>query len=331
MKIHAFRGYRYGIGKVADISKVVAPPYDQISSPMQRRLHDMDPHNIVRLTLPLNSQYAEARLVLDRWCAEQSWQPEERPAIYAYHQTYKAGGAPITRMGFVALGEVSDYARGEVLPHERTHAGPKRDRLALLEATGADIGLLFMLVGDPDGALVRSINPGGAPTVEARDLRGEHHTLWRITDEATIAAVTRHVAERPVIIADGHHRYETAVGYAASHPAARNKLMAFFPLEGPGLTILPNHRLVHNVDGFDIERFLSAATTSFDVAPLGDPLTFRPENGKLAVVTRDRAAVLTLRDDALIVWPNGTSNAWRRLAVSILHEGLLHPFLDITD
>jgi uncharacterized protein (DUF1015 family) len=331
VKIHAFRGYRYGIGKVADISKVVAPPYDQISSPMQRRLHDMDPHNIVRLTLPLNSQYAEARLVLDRWCAEQSWQPEERPAIYAYHQTYKAGGAPITRMGFVALGEVSDYARGEVLPHERTHAGPKRDRLALLEATGADIGLLFMLVGDPDGALVRSINPGGAPTVEARDLRGEHHTLWRITDEATIAAVTRHVAERPVIIADGHHRYETAVGYAASHPAARNKLMAFFPLEGPGLTILPNHRLVHNVDGFDIERFLSAATTSFDVAPLGDPLTFRPENGKLAVVTRDRAAVLTLRDDALIVWPNGTSNAWRRLAVSILHEGLLHPFLDITD
>ena len=338
MKIRAFRGYRYGIGRVADVSAVVAPPYDQISPDMQQRLHAMHPHNIVRLTLPLDvgggpGKYASARLVLDHWVAERAWEREEWPAIYAYHQTYAVGGTPITRMGFIALGDVTEYARGEVLPHERTHAGPKRDRLALLEATGTDIGLLFMLVGDPDGALTRLINPGGTPTVEARDLKREHHKLWRIIDATTIDAVVRHLADRPVIIADGHHRYETAVEYAKTHPDARAKLMAFFPVEGPGLTIFPNHRLVHNVHVFDLDRFLASASAWFDVAPLDDPLAFQAENRRLAVVTRDRAVTLRLRDDAApkIAWPPATSPAWRELAVSVLHEGLLRPLLDITD
>jgi len=347
VKIRAFRGYRYGIGRVADVSRVVAPPYDQISPEMRHQLHAMDPHNIVRLTLPLNMgapqlkdpqtpsepDYSRAKQVLDRWLAEGVWAREERPAIYAYHQTYTVDGTTITRMGFVALGEVTPYASGEVLPHERTHAGPKRDRLALLEATGTDIGLLFMLVEDAAGRLVRLIDPGGTPTAEARDLKGERHALWRITDEATIAEVARHLAERPVIIADGHHRYETAVDYATRNPAAREKLIAFFPLEGPGLTILPNHRLVHTVHDFGVERFLAGAAAWFDVAPLADPLTFRPDNRRLAVVAGEHAAVLALRDDAFarIAWPAGTSAAWRGLAVSILHEGLLRPLLDITD
>jgi uncharacterized protein (DUF1015 family) len=318
------------------VSSVVAPPYDQISPEMQRRLLAMDPDNIVRVTLPEDGpgdKYARARVILDRWMTDGVWQREKWPAIYAYHQTYTVGGTPITRMGFVALGEVTDYARGEVLPHERTHAGPKRDRLALLEATGADIGLLFMLVGDPEGSLLELINPGGAPIAHARDLRGEQHRLWRIDDEATITRVVARLAQRPVIIADGHHRYETAVGYAQRNPAAREKLMAFFPLEGPGLTIFANHRLVHDVDGFDLGRFLADAAPWFDVQPLTDPVAFTADTRRLAVVAGDEAAVLRLRDDAFarIAWPEGTSAAWRGLAVSILHEGLLRPLLDITD
>jgi uncharacterized protein (DUF1015 family) len=321
---------------VRDVSPVVAPPYDQISPDLQQRLLAMDPDNIVRVTLPEDGpgdRYARAKLVLDRWLAEGVWQREEWPAIYAYHQTYAVGGTPVTRMGFVALGEVTPYARGEVLPHERTHAGPKRDRLALLEATGADIGLIFMLAGDPDGSLVNLINPGGAPLAEARDLKGERHHLWRIDDDSTIAAVAARLAEGPVIIADGHHRYETAVEYAERNPHARQKLMAFFPLEGPGLTIFANHRLVHNVNDFDFGRFLAAAAPWFDVAPLADPLAFTPENRRLAVVAGDRAVALTLRADAFdrIAWPPSTSREWRGLAVSILHEGLLRPLLDITD
>ena len=346
MKIRAFRGYRYGIGRVADVSRVVAPPYDQISPEQQRALHAKDPHNIVRLTLPMDhaggvpgaadpneARYASARLVLDRWIEDGVWAREEWPAIYAYHQAYRVAGVPITRMGFIALGEVTEYARGEVLPHERTHAGPKRDRLALLQATGADIGMLFMLVPDRDGALGHLLHPGGTPTAEARDLKGELHRLWRITDEATIAAMVRHVAGGPVLIADGHHRYETAVEYATRNPAAGEKLMAFFSLDGPGLTILPNHRLVHDVHVFDLDRFLESAAPWFEVTPLDDPLAFRPENTRLAVVAGTRAASLRLRGDAAnrIAWPPETSPAWRSLAVSVLHEGLLRPLLDITD
>jgi len=220
-----------------------------------------------------------------------------------------------------------------VLPHERTHAGPKRDRMDLLEATAADVGLLFMLVGDADGDLRHATTPSGEPIAEAIDLRGEHHRLWCIADDATIARVQALMAGRPVIIADGHHRYETAVAYAERHPAAGHKLMAFFALEAPGLTILPNHRLVHGIPGFDFDDLMQTAASWFDVAPLTDPLSAQLDNRAIGVVSGSDAALLRLRPDAFdrIAWPARTSQAWRALAVSILHEGLLRPLLGITD
>jgi uncharacterized protein (DUF1015 family) len=337
MKIQAFHGFRYAAGEGRDLSPVVAPPYDQISPEMRERLLAMSPHNIVRVTLPREEPgqdpYESARKVLDGWLAAGVWAPERQPALYPYQQTYAVDGATITRAGFIALGEVTDYAKGVVRPHERTHAGPKRDRMRLLEATGADVGLLFMLVGDPGGALLATVAAGGAPIAEARDLKGETHRLWRITDEAVIARAQALMAPRPVIIADGHHRYETAVEYAATHPEARHKLMAFCALEAPGLTILPNHRLVHDVAGFALDKLASAARAWFDVAPLADPLGFRPRNRTIGVVAGRQAMVFRLRDDAFerLPWPRATSRAWRELAVSILHEGLLRPLLDITE
>jgi uncharacterized protein (DUF1015 family) len=351
MNIRPFRGYRYGIGRARDVSKVVAPPYDQIGPETQAHLYAMSPENIVRVTLPRAEvepppggrgeaptagpvdKYARARDVLDTWLGQGVWAPEEAPAIYPYHQTYTVGGTPITRKGFVALGEVTDYGRGVVLPHERTHTGPKQDRMALLEATGADIGLLFMLVGDPSGELLRATTPPGPPVAEARDLKGEHHVLWRVTDAQTVARVQALVAGRQVIIADGHHRYETAVEYRRRHPEATHKLMAFFALEAPGLTILPNHRLVHGVSGWSFDRLCSAAREWFDVRPLPEPAAFRPTNREIGVVSGGEAAVFSLPDAAhgRVPWPAGTSPAWRRLAVSILHEALLKPWLDITD
>lgn len=337
MKIRAFRGYRYGLGQQRDFSKVAAPPYDQISPQTQEQLLALSPHNIVRVTLPREEpgadKYRGARHVLEGWLADGVWAREERAAIYPYHQTYAVGGVPVTRAGFVALGEVSDYAQGVVRPHERTHAGPKQDRMRLLEATGADVGLLFMLVSDPDRALLEAVRPTGEPIAEARDLKGELHRLWRITDGATIARVKALMAPKSVIIADGHHRYETAVEYGRRHSGARDKLMAFCTLEAPGLTIFPNHRLVHRVDGFTLEGLAKAAGAWFDVGPLDDPLRFRPTNRTIGVVAGRRAMVFSLRDDAFerLPWPRGTSRAWRGLAVSILHEGLLKPLLDITD
>ena len=337
MKIKRLRGYRCARVGTRDVSSVVAPPYDQISPEMQDRLYAMSPDNIVRVTFGRDEggldRYDGARAILDAWLAAGVWARDAAPAIYPYHQTYEVGGQRVTRRGFIALGEVSDYAHGVVLPHERTHAGPKLDRLKLLEATAADIGLLFMLVSDPKGEILRATEPHGEPLAEARDLRGELHQLWRITDEAVMAGVEALMAPRPVIIADGHHRYETAVEYARRHPAASEKLMAFFALEAPGLTIFPNHRLVHGVRDFSLTRLMAGAREWFEVAPLDDPESFRPTNRRLGVVAADQAAIFTLRDAAAgrIAWPAGTSPAWRELAVSILHEGLLRPLLGITD
>jgi len=341
VRIKPFRGYRCGIGREYDLTKVVAPPYDQISPETQERLYAMSPDNVVRVSYPRDApppgetadKYLRAHETLDRWLAEGTWAREEWPAIYPYTQTYRAGGSEVTRTGFVALGEVTDYARGVVLPHERTHAGPKQDRMRHLETTGADIGLLFMLTADPQGLLREATAGSGAPIAEARDLRGELHRLWRITDTTTIERVQTLMAAAQVIIADGHHRYETAVEYRRRHPAAEDKLMAFFTLEAPGLTIFPNHRLVHHVRDFSLARLLDGARRWFDVTRLDDPGAFTATPSRLAVVAGPEAAVLTLRPKAAgtIGWPPGTSPAWRALAVSVLHEGLLRPLLDIDD
>jgi uncharacterized protein (DUF1015 family) len=336
MRIRPFRGYRYRTDK-PDVSAVVAPPYDQIDPETQARLHAMSPHNVVRITLPREEPgrdpYQRARETLEAWLADGTWVPDDRPAIYPYQQTFSLGGREVTRRAFVALGEVSEYARGVVRPHERTHHGPKQDRRRLLEATRADTGLLFMLVDDAAGDLAEAWNPPDEPVAEARDLRGEIHRLWRITDERVIARLVEAMVPRSVIIADGHHRYETAVEYARRHPEARHKMMAFCARQAPGLAILPNHRLVHGLRGFSLEHLARAARRWFDVAPLGDPLAFQPAPRRIGVVSADGALELRLRDDAFdaIAWPAGSSPAWRRLAVSVLHEGLLRPLLGITD
>jgi len=335
MEIKPLRGYRYGGDTRRDMSAVVAPPYDQISPESQERLYAMSPHNIVRVSYPKEAadKYREARQVLDRWLAEEAWRADEQPAIYPYDQTYTVGERSVTRTGFIALGQVSDYARGVVLPHEHTHAGPKKDRMDLLEATKADIGLLFMLTSDPDGSLRSATAPAGEPIAEARDLRGERHRLWRTTDPATIEQARSRMADRRVIIADGHHRYETAVAYAERHADAGYKLMAFFALEAPGLTILANHRLVHSVQGFDFDDLMQTAGRWFEVAPLDDPMAACLDNRTIAVVSGPDAALLRLKPGELdhIAWARGTSAAWRGLAVSILHEALLRPLLGITD
>jgi uncharacterized protein (DUF1015 family) len=341
MRIKAFRGYRHGIGRERDVTKVVAPPYDQISPEMQEHLYALSPDNIVRVSYPRDApaagetadKYQRAHETLDRWLAEGVWVREELPAIYPYTQTYRVNGREVTRAGFVALGEVTDYARGVVVPHERTHAGPKQDRMRHLQTTGADIGLIFMLTSDLDGTLREASAGIGAPIAEARDLRGALHRLWRISDPEQIQRIAALMAPAHVIIADGHHRYETAVEYRRGHPAAEDKLMAFFALEAPGLTIFPNHRLVHDVPDFSLERFLQSARRWFDVAALADPARFEAAPSRLAVVSGAEAFVLTLRPDAAgaITWPAGTSAAWRALAVSVLHEGLLRPLLGIDD
>jgi len=359
VKIRPFRGYRYNPAKVPDLSRVVVPPYDQIDPDACLALHALDPWNFVRITLgraePVDAgdvhRHRGARECLDRWLAEQVLIRDAEPALYPVLTTYRAGGETLSRMGFIALGELSRYDEGLVLPHERTHAGPKVERLAHLEATGADAGLIFMLASDPSGELLRAAaSPPTPPIAAARDGKGELHQLWRITDPATIARMQALLANERLIIADGHHRYETALEYRRRHPGADWKLMAIFPLEAPGVTILPTHRLLHDVPGFDAEALLARAARWFEIeraSALADPtaeakaltsaLDARVRDGRLAVALVVGAEgpgwLLTLSPEAFdaVPWPAGTSPAWRRLAVSVLHEGLLKPFVGITE
>src|SRR2546422_4669318 len=225
MNVKPFGGYRYAAINGGDVSAVVAPPYDQIDDQTQDTLLTMSPHNVVRVTLPRDERdvdrYQAAHRVLDTWLAEGVWAADDRAAIYPYQQTYTIVGKTITRSAFIALGEVSEYARGVVLPHERTHTGPMKDRMQLLEATGADTGLLFMLVSDPDRAILAATAPTGEPIAEARDLKSELHRLWRIADDAAIATIRRLMAPKPVIIADGRSEEHTSELQSRLHLVCR--------------------------------------------------------------------------------------------------------------
>ncbi|MBI2152328.1 MAG: DUF1015 domain-containing protein [Candidatus Rokubacteria bacterium] len=359
MKIRPVRGYRYNPAKVPDLSRVVAPPYDQIDAEARDALYALHPWNFVRVTLgrpePGDAgdadRHRRARECLDRWTAEQVLVRDAEPALYPVLATYQVGGETLSRMGFICLGALTEYDEGVVLPHERTHAGPKVERLAHLEATGADTGVIFMLASDPSGELLRAAaSPPTPPVAAARDGKGELHQLWRIADPAAIARVQALVADTRLIIADGHHRYETALEYRRRHPGAEWKLMAIFPLEAPGVTICPTHRLLHDVPGFDVEALLARAARWFQIErapasadPVGEAralvvaLDARVRAGSLpiAVVAGGEGPgwLLTLRPEAFdaVPWPAGTSPAWRRLAVSVLHEGLLKPCVGITE
>lgn len=360
MNVRPVRGIRFNPEKVSDLSLVVAPPYDQIDEAVQSRLYAMHPNNIVRITFGRDepgdnggaSKYQRARDYFTRWLDEGVLIREGEPSIYVYHQIYKVGGEEVTRQGFIALGELSDYDKRVVFPHERTLAKPKEDRLRLLQTTGGDFGLGFMLFHDPEGSLLHAMEPAmkERPIGEARDLKGELHRLWRITAPATIQTIQALMAPKRVIIADGHHRYETALGYAKNHPEASFKLMTFFSMNAPGLTIFPNHRLVHSVPDFVPGRLLGRASEWFDVervsakgshqgegAAIAARLSADAAAGKISigVVTADEreSIILTLRSGALekVPWPAGKPLAWKRLALSVLHEGLLKLFLGITD
>ncbi len=356
MKIRPFRAIRYDLERIGDLSKAVAPPYDQIDPATQSLLYAMHPQNIVRISFGRDepgddartSKYQRAKGWLERWLAEGILIEETAPAIYPYHSTYRVGEHSLTRKGFIAMGELSEYSERLVFPHERTHAKPKEDRLRLLEAIRADLGLVFMLYPDTDrqtDALLEEVT-AAPPFVEASDLKGEEHRLWRATDPDLIVELQRLMADRPVVIADGHHRYETALEFRKAHPEATHKLMAFFSLEGPGLTIFPLHRLVKDVTNFSLDALREALATTFEVRELeglqtGDQgqglphvLTAQftgPDRFPLVAGGANHPYLVSLRPGAFdrIPWPEGTSHAWRRLAVSLLHEGILRPHLGI--
>ena len=268
-KIVPFRGIRYNPHKVGDLSKVVCQPYDRVRYGLQEQYYDLHPYNIVRITKGLefdddmvdNNVYTRARDYYHTWLDAGYLLRDPEPTFYVYHQTFTLpDGSELTRKAFIGALELVEFKEGIVLPHERTLSGPKVDRLNLMRATEANFGQIFMLYPDAENrinALFDDAITGRKPDADVRELfeKDVRQQVWVVSDPAVIARVEAEMApKRGLIIADGHHRYETALNYrdemrqkvpGAPPDAGFNfRMMTLVSMDDPGLTILPTHRLM---------------------------------------------------------------------------------------
>jgi uncharacterized protein (DUF1015 family) len=353
-RIIPFRGYRYDAAKVGSISDVVSPPYDRVYPDVQEACYGRSPYNVVRIIKGKEEPgddgernvYTRASEALRAWIAGGVLIRDRVPGLYAYHQTYRFGGERLTRKGIVALGKLEPE---KVHAHERTLKGPREDRLRLMRATEANFGHIFMLYCDPERRADRAMaaaTEGRAPDVVAEDADGNEHRVWCVTDEEAIGVAQAGLADKDLYIADGHHRYETAVNYlreceaAGWKPAAPEsfdaRMMTLFNIDEPGMSIRPIHRLVHGVEAFDAKSFLRSAEGNFEVVrhPTMDSMEAAVSSGRphtFGCVTKDAFATLTLRDsvdlDSLI--REDRSREYKSLDVSILHAGVLEGLLGV--
>lgn len=267
-----FRGVLYNPQRVADVSLVVAPPYDVIDEPLQHALHARHPNNVIRLELgldqpddgPTHSRYTRAAASLRDWLAGAILRRDPAPAIYPYTVEYRvpsngSGTGTKTLTSFLATVELEEFGTGRIYPHENTRSAAKADRLKLLEACRANFSPIFSLFSDPEGGILSLLEKSldaGKPRVEFQDDAGFRHRLWSITDRQVLEEVAAAMRPKPLFIADGHHRYETALTYrhfrrqqaGSPHPGGLQPydlvLMLFSSLEDPGLTVLPTHRVL---------------------------------------------------------------------------------------
>ncbi len=328
--VSPFRALRYDAARVGDLGAVVAPPYDVISGAQQDALYARSPWNVVRLILPREPERARAAAAtLRAWIESGVLALDPEPALYFYSQEFSlSDGSRHRRDGVLCRLGLEEFASGVVRPHERTFPGPKADQLALLRATGAYLSPIFGLYARPGERLRDVAGIDGAPLVELTEEHGETHRLWRVTDPHAVAQVAAALAGETIFIADGHHRYETALAYRAERGAAGPpSILAFISnMEEPGLVVLPTHRLLRvplRLAPGDLEASLRQ---SFAVAPL-PPQGPRPA-GALDVVLPDRRLRLHPRAAAL-VRVAGLPPTIRGLDVAVLHGAILDPILGV--
>jgi uncharacterized protein (DUF1015 family) len=332
--IAPFRAFRYDPRRV-DLAQVVTQPYDKISPEMQDRYYAASPYNLVRIILgksestdgPAENVYTRAARYFHEWRKQGIFLQDSEPSVYGYVQDFKGPDQQaLERRGFIALGRIEDYADNVVFRHEQTLAKPKADRLELLRATHAHLEQLFMLYRDPEDEIDRQLGPGADADISLRDEYGVQHRVWKISDAQAIAAIRAAMLSKKLIIADGHHRYETALNYrnerrasgasaaagyarqdgsAAEHrgvAAYENVMMTFINMDSPGLVILPTHRVVAQLPSFSSEAFGKRLQQYFKVEELDasiDPhraAAILHEAGRagfsLVAVTADRAMLL---------------------------------------
>ena len=356
--IRSFRALRYNLQQVT-ASQVVTQPYDKISSALQERYYAASPYNLVRIILgraepgdnTLKNVYTRAADFSRQWRERGILQQDAAPSIYSYSQTFTGpSGGTFERKGFIALGRVEDYSARVVHRHEQTLAKPKADRLELLRATRTHYEQLFLLYedsGDVDSLLATS----DKPMIDVVDEYGVTHRVWQISDPAVVASVQNAMSDKKLVIADGHHRYETALNFRnecresakSSDPDAPYEfvMMTYVNMNDPGLLVLPTHRVVHSLSSFSVETFLNAARELFDVTDVDSAISAakatellheKSQSGTaLLAVTADRAALLNSPNPSLLRYMAGLSPRQQSLDVVVLHKCLLEGVLGLSE
>ncbi len=315
-----FAALRYDAARVGGLERVITQPYDKISPAMLERYHALSPYNLSRVVK--NADYAAAAANLDAWRKQGVLERDPRPAFYPYFQEYAVPGTgeKLTRKALVGALKLSDYSEGVVYRHELTLRGPKQDRLDLMRATRLHCELIFLVHDDPSGDVARLIDraAAGPPVSSLSDDFGDRHSLWRADDPQLLDAIHRAFADKKLLIADGHHRYETMLAYHAENPAAGRILVALVSMDAPGLTILPTHRLISNVAGFSADVLLEKAARYFEITATSREARLARHTIGLRCVGKPGMFLLRFKEQ---------SSA--RLDVDLLHDLLLHECLGI--
>jgi len=356
-RIYPFRAWRYNPSAVR-LEDVVTQPYDKISPAMQQAYYQRSPFNLVRIILGLpelfdaekgENVYTRAAHDFRAWREQGVLLQENEPCVFAYAQRFKVPGTEVEkeRRGFIALGKLQDYSDQVVFRHEQTLSKPKSDRLNLLKATHAHFGQIFMLYSDPAGSVEKILYEGnGVADAEVTDEYGVLHRLWRVNSPAAIRLLITAMGDKKLIIADGHHRYETALRYSKDHNGGAHAksasstqqlpqpdfpeaavMMTFVNMDSDELVILPTHRVVHGLNGFFATAFFKAAAAYFTVQPLPpfEASSFmdelRRETGTAFVaVTCSGAFLLRARPDAMAAALAGLPERQRQLDLTQLHS-----------
>ncbi|HVF77920.1 MAG TPA: DUF1015 domain-containing protein [Solirubrobacteraceae bacterium] len=315
-RVEPLQALHYDSAVAGPLQNLAAPPYDVIDPAQRAELASRATHNVVSIDLPEDpdggDMYEHAAALLEAWRAVGAVVQDDEPALWAIVQDYTGpDGRKLTRNGFFARVRVEDYGPGAIRPHERTHPGPKEDRLRLTRATQANLSPIFSLYSDPELKAWRALEPAthDAPFGEVTDADGTHNRLWRIADPAAIEAVQDALADAELLIADGHHRYETARVYAdeiGGEGPHRYVLMCLVALQDEGLTVFPTHRLVNGLKDTDKpERLAATLKQCFDIEEIAvaDLVPPGEGDGTIQMGYMDshfkRAFRLTLKDQAI--------------------------------
>lgn len=356
--IRPFRALRYDFERVS-ASEVVTQPYDKITPAMQDRYYAASPYNLVRIILgrrqpkdnSKDNVYTRAAACARQWRQKGVLRQDASPSIYAYSQTFDSPfGGRFERRGFIGLGRVEDYSAKVVFRHEQTLAKPKADRLDLLRATRAHYEQLFLLYED-SGEVESLLATSAAPTIDVTDEYGVAHRVWQISDPIVIASVQGKMRDKSLVIADGHHRYETALNFRnecrAASPSANGDaayefvMMTFINMKDRGLSVLPTHRVVHSLDSFSVDNFQASSRILFEVEEIDPALdaaratALLRERGRagttLLAVTANRTFLLHSLKPAGFDLLSGLSPRQQSLDVVQLHRCLLEHVLKLSE